>query len=307
MEQHRSLRRPDGVRIAYRVSPARIPSGPPIVLLHGLASNLTRWSEFIEQTSLVREHDLIRLDLRGHGDSPTRGPIKLELWADDLAALLDQEGHSKALLVGHSLGAQLALHFAGRHPQRAAGLVLIDPVFRQALRGRWKILAGLGGLLQLTVFAVRALNTLGFRRRRLAPLDLRELDRLARQALGSAQSEAEFIRRYSSTRADLRSFRTAHYLQELVEMFRPLTAPELIQMPVLVLLSSGGTFAEPQATQRLVDLFPQVHTARIDCHHWPLTERPVEVRQAIETWCATLDLALARADTGPVHRKNSPQ
>jgi hypothetical protein len=33
---------------------------------------------------------------------------------------------------------------------------------------------------------------------------------------------------------------------------------------------------------------PRATVRQIDCHHWPLTERPIEVRQAIETWCAGL-------------------
>ena len=299
-ENQRSLRRPDGVAIAYRVLPARDPTFPAVVLLHGLASNLTRWSEFVEHTTLTQRHDVIRVDLRGHGDSPTRGAIGLERWADDLAALLDQEGHARAVLVGHSLGAQLALHFARHHPQRVAGLVLIDPVFRQALHGRWKLVAAIRPLLQLAALVVHALNALGLRRRRLEPLDLRELDRMARRALVSPQAEAEFIRRYSSTRADLRSLRTAHYVQELVEMFRPVPVPASIRMPVLVLLSTGGTFADPQETQRLVDCFPRGHTVKIDCHHWPLTERPAEVRQAIEAWSAVLDQVASAGGWPPV-------
>jgi len=285
-EHRRSLHRSTGVDIAYRISSARAAAGPPFVLLHGLASNLTRWSEFVEGTVLTQAHDMIRVDLRGHGDSPTRGAIGLEIWADDLAALLDQEGHARAVLVGHSLGAQLALHFAGRHAQRVAGLVLIDPVFRQALHGRWRRIAAIGPLLRLAALCVRALNTLGLRRSRLRRLDLRELDRQAREALATPQAQAAFIRQYSSTLADLRSFHTAHYLQELVEMFRPVPAPESIGMPVLVLLSSGGTFADPARTQGLVDRFPRGQTVTIDCQHWPLTERPIEVRQAIENWGA---------------------
>ena len=83
-ENQRSLRRPDGVDIAYRVSPARDPTFPTVVLLHGMASNLTRWSEFVEHTTLTQRHDGTRVDLRGHGDSPTRAAIGLERWADDL-------------------------------------------------------------------------------------------------------------------------------------------------------------------------------------------------------------------------------
>lgn len=280
------LARPDGVRIAYRRTAARRPAGKaPVLLLHGLASNTTRWSEFIERTTLAEERDVIRIDLRGHGDSPTRGRISLELWCDDLLALLDAVGARRAVPIGHSLGAQVALACAARAPGRIAALVLIDPVFRPALRGRWKWIARAAPLFVAAASIVRGLNALGLRRRSIAPLDLRALDELARASLGSPATEAEFIRRYSSTRADLRTFRTAHYLQELVEMFRPVAAPESIAVPTLVLLSTGATFAELPAMRSIAARFPRGEVRAIDCHHWPLTERPDEVRSVIEGWC----------------------
>jgi len=288
-EEPRTLLRPGGVRVAYRRTAARKPAGrAPALLLHGLASNQTRWSEFVERTSLSEERDLIRVDLRGHGDSPARGRIGLELWRDDLLALLDAEGAAQAVLVGHSLGAQVALACASRAPARIAALVLIDPVFRQALHGHWKWLARAAPLFAAAAAIVRGFNALGLRRRTIPPLDLRALDELARESLGSPEAEAEFIRRYSSTRADLRTFRTAHYLQEMVEMFRPVAAPETIGMPTLVLLSTGATFAALPEMQAIAGRFPRGEVRRIDCHHWPLTERPDEVRRMIEGWCATV-------------------
>lgn len=294
METARALPRQDGRTIVYRVAPASAATrGMPLVLLHGLASNLTRWSEFVEHSALRGRHDLIRVDLRGHGGSDVGGRIGLEVWAGDLAAVLDHERHAQAILVGHSLGAQLALHFARRHARRAAGLVLIDPVFREALRGRWRLLAACAPLLRGAALVVRGLNALGLRRRRLQPLDLRELDRLARQALRSAEAEAAFVRRYSSARADLRSARTATYLQDLAEMFRAPPEPATLSMPVLALLSDGATFADPLVMRRMLERMPTATIATIACHHWPLTERPAQVRAAIERWVEALASAVA--------------
>jgi len=288
MEYARTISRRDGT-FAYRITPAadRASRGA-VVLLHGLASNLTRWSEFVEHTTLTQRWDVIRVDLRGHGDSPTRGPISLERWCGDIAALLDQEQCARAVLIGHSLGAQVALHFAAHYPKRTRALALIDPVFRQALHGKWQRLAQLGPVFRLAALTVRALNTLGFRRREIPPLDLRALDIKARQALQSQRDTEAFVRHYSSTRADLRTFRTAHYLQELVEMFRPVPAPESIAVPVLFLLSAAGTFADPRESAAVVRRYAHANLVTIDCQHWPLTERPDEVRHAIETWCDTI-------------------
>lgn len=280
------LDRPDGVRLAYRIRRARLPGDrPAVVLIHGLASNLTRFTEFVEHTTLDVRHDLLRVDLRGHGGSLSRGPVSLEVWGDDLAALLQACGHAGAVIVGHSLGAQVALHFAVRHPARTRGLVLIDPVFREALLPRWRWRARAGPLLSVAAALVRRANAMGVHRRRLPSLDLRVLDQAARRALASPQSQADFIRQYSSTRADLRTTATAVYLQDLVEMFRTVpAAPPGPRPPTLVLLSSAAHFADPvRMRERLSG--PRTTLMEIACNHWPLTERPVEVREAIERWC----------------------
>ena len=285
-EAARTVSRCDAV-IAYRITRSQEPRGT-VVLLHGLASNLTRWSEFVERTTLTDRWNLIRVDLRGHGESPMRGAIGIETWCADLAALLDQESLANAVLIGHSLGAQLALDFADRYPARTRALALIDPVFRQALHGRWRLLCELAPGLRFAAAIVRGLNAIGLRRREIAPLDLRALDVAARAALRSPRDIDAFVRRYRSMRADLRSFRTAHYLQELGEMFR-LPAPETVGVPVLVLLSSGGTFADPIESETIARRFPQRKIVSIECQHWPLTERPDEVRRAIEAWCESLE------------------
>jgi pimeloyl-ACP methyl ester carboxylesterase len=288
-EQIRTLRRPDGMVLSYRITgPTGAGDGPALVLLHGLASNQTRWSEFVEHTTLTRTHAVIRVDLRGHGGSMTRRRIGLDVWCDDLVALLDATRQRRVLMIGHSLGAQVALHFAARFPQRVLGIGLIDPLFPAALRGRWRLLRLGRPLLAAGAAAVRGLNALGLHRRHLQPLDLRELDRLARAALRSREDEEAFVRQYSSARADLRHVPLAVYLQDLAEMFRSAPLPQTLGVPVLVLLSAAGTFADPERTAALLSASPNVQIHRIDCHHWPLTERPEEVRRAIEAWCKDL-------------------
>lgn len=284
----RVLATADGLRTHYRVAspPNSAAAGAPaVLLLHGLASNLTRFSEFVEFTALRQSHKLIRVDLRGHGESVSRVPGRLDTWCADLAAILAQENVARVVIVGHSLGAQVALHFAHRHRPQVAGLVLIDPVFRRALKGNLAWYARFGWVFQLAAWVVRAANAMGLRRSDpLPPLDLRELDARAREALASPEAEAAFIKQYSSARADLRHVHLAQYLQDLIELFRPLPELESLSMPVLLLMSSGATFVHAARTAHVIERFAQATTQAIDCHHWPLTEKPVEVREAIEAW-----------------------
>ncbi len=286
MDDARRLALPDGVTLTYRLW--RAPANPKrrtLVLLHGLASNRTRWNEFTEQTTLKRSWDILRPDLRGHGESFTRTPINLEIWCDDLARLLNAEGVQQAVLAGHSLGAQVALYFAARHPKRVAGLTLIDPVYRPALRGPLAWAGRLSSLLRIAAALLRLLNRLGLRRRQLPLRDLRALDEATRAALAQSGEQDDIVRRYTSPLADLKYFPTAHYFQELVEVTRSLPPPADIRVPVLVLLSKGVTFTDPEIMRAWIAQFPSAEIHAIDAWHWPLTERPIEVREAIEKFC----------------------
>ena len=103
-QERRAVRRP-GADVIYRVRRASSPSpAAPVVFLHGLASNMTRWAELTRETTLGEHHDLIRVDLRGHGESMTRRRFDLSVWSDDLAQLLTEEHATRAYLVGHSHG-----------------------------------------------------------------------------------------------------------------------------------------------------------------------------------------------------------
>jgi pimeloyl-ACP methyl ester carboxylesterase len=287
-EVERRLRTPDGTTLAYRLLPAAEQSGGPrrvLVLLHGVASNLTRWSEFVAETRLKASWDLLRLDLRGHGGSFTRGRIGLEIWCEDLLTVLEAERYERAVIAGHSLGAQVALHFAARRPGRTAGLVLIDPILREALRGAAVWLARLAPGIRLLAALIRALNRLGFRRRQIPARDLHELDETVRAALLARGRAEEFVARYTSAWEDLKYFPTAHYLQELVEVTRPTPPLATLAVPVLALLSRAVTFTDPARMRAVLATIPAIEIVDIEAYHWPLTERPAAVREAIEQWC----------------------
>jgi len=103
----------------------------PIVLLHGAGAN-AHWWDHLAPDLAIRFH-AVALDFRGHGDSDASDEVLPGAFSDDLAALLSRLGAEDAPLVGHSLGAQVALEHATRSRQTAA-LVLIDPA-RGAARG----------------------------------------------------------------------------------------------------------------------------------------------------------------------------
>ena len=80
----------DGAELSYWLS--RVEGAKhTLVMLHGVASNHTRWSEFVSTTSLTSSWNLLTLDLRGHGDSMFHGRINRRRWVADLHAIIEKE------------------------------------------------------------------------------------------------------------------------------------------------------------------------------------------------------------------------
>ncbi|MCR4302095.1 MAG: alpha/beta hydrolase [Sulfuricaulis sp.] len=285
MDALRTLQSVDGTRLGYRLWREGSQPRRAIVLLHGMASNMTRWSEFVEHTSMKHHWDILRPDLRGHVESFARGRLGMEVWSRDLQTLLDVERYETAVVIGHSLGAQVAVHFAARHPERVQGLVLIDPVFHQALRGTMRVADGLRPMLEGIVSLILFLNRIGLRRRSIPGRDLRIMDEATRSKFLGAGKQEEMIDLYSSPWEDLKYFPVASYLQELLEIIRPLPPLSQINAPILTLLSKGITYTDPETTRRLLAEHPQTQIETIDAYHWPLTENPLQVRNTIEAWC----------------------
>ena len=101
--------------------------GPDVVLLHGLGGNMAIW--FLGLVEQLR-HDFrfTAYDLRGHGksDIPPTGYTTADM-AEDLKGLLDALGMESVNLVGHSWGADVAMHFTILCPERVNKLAILEP------------------------------------------------------------------------------------------------------------------------------------------------------------------------------------
>ena len=98
--------------------------GPTIVLLGALGSDRSMWRPQIN--GLSDAHDVIAVDLRGHGESPESvGTSTVAAIADDVAALLRRLDVGAAHLVGLSLGGATAQELAITHPHLARTLTLL--------------------------------------------------------------------------------------------------------------------------------------------------------------------------------------
>ncbi|HET7889784.1 MAG TPA: alpha/beta hydrolase [Bradyrhizobium sp.] len=115
----------DGASIAYTLHAAEGQSRPRIALIHSLALDRSFWDGVVP---LLTPHaDVLTYDCRGHGQS---AKIKMsytaELFAGDLASLMDHVRWPRAIIAGCSMGGCIAQAFAGVYPDRVQGLVVMD-------------------------------------------------------------------------------------------------------------------------------------------------------------------------------------
>jgi pimeloyl-ACP methyl ester carboxylesterase len=116
----------NGVRLFYQ----QTGSGPDVVLVHAVTSNLAVWMFSGLPDALATDFRVTLYDLRGHGASerPPAGYTSAVM-AEDFRQFQAKLGLGPAYLVGHSFGGVLALHAASLFPDAVAGVVLSDSFF----------------------------------------------------------------------------------------------------------------------------------------------------------------------------------
>ena len=114
---------PEGPTVHYRDEGPR--DAPVIVLLHGSNADLHTWQPWVDR--LETRYRLIRFDQRGHGlTGAAEGGYDADAFARDIEAFADALKLDRFVLAGNSMGGANALRFAMQHPERLAGLVLVD-------------------------------------------------------------------------------------------------------------------------------------------------------------------------------------
>jgi pimeloyl-ACP methyl ester carboxylesterase len=128
-----------------RIAWVQAGAGPPLLLLHGYGGSARWWARNL--APLARSHTVYALDLPGFGASRLLGPYSFGRVMELLASWMDANGITSAVVVGHSMGGQIAMLLAASHPAKVCALALIAPagipfdthllgIARQAFRSR---------------------------------------------------------------------------------------------------------------------------------------------------------------------------
>ncbi len=113
--------------------------GVPMILIHGFGNEARIWDDFVP--GVAGHYRVLALDQRGHGESDWHPDAAYEYdnFVADLEAVIDGLGIERCVVVGHSLGGRVAMLYAGRHPEKLAGLVIVDSAPELDRRGTTRI------------------------------------------------------------------------------------------------------------------------------------------------------------------------
>ena len=256
----------------HRLSYLRAGSGPPLLLLHGIANNCQTWAEVIPR--LAESHTVIAPDLLGHGESDKpRGDYSIAAYANglrDLSSVLDIE---QATIVGHSLGGGIALQFAYQFPERCERLALVGsgglgPELSAGLRaatlpGAELVLGALTGVSGPLRMGLQGLSRVGKVTRLQRLHDLAEAGEalLALKDLEARRAFLRTLRGVADARGQAVSALDRLYLANAV--------------PMLVIWGSRDPIVPALHAETVRELVP---TARIEVFqgagHWPHLDDP---------------------------------
>jgi pimeloyl-ACP methyl ester carboxylesterase len=119
-----------------------VAGGTTYILIHGIGMGRTIFTGLVETLQERASARTVAVDLPGYGAAPEPWRVlTMERTADLLAALLRSRGFGPVVVIGHSMGTQVAVELAARHPDLVAGVVLLAPtVNRRERTAAWQVL-----------------------------------------------------------------------------------------------------------------------------------------------------------------------
>ncbi|RLJ19982.1 pimeloyl-[acyl-carrier protein] methyl ester esterase [bacterium endosymbiont of Escarpia laminata] len=241
--------------------------GGSLVLLHGWGMNSAVWGGVAER--LAENRRVILMDLPGHGDSPFAGERSLREWADACLAVAPE----RAVWIGWSLGAQVALQVALDQPERVQRLISLAGTPRFVQGQSWPHAMADKTLEQ---FATSLKQDHRKTLERFLALQVRGSDE-ARTTLRALK-----VRLMEKPEPQPTALETGLSLLKNVDLREDLAA---LQMPTLWLYGERDTLVPAAAADLLLAMLPQAEVHRISAAaHAPFLSHQDETLALIETF-----------------------
>jgi pimeloyl-ACP methyl ester carboxylesterase len=235
--------------------------GVPVVFVHGNGGNRAQWRAQLDHLRPTRR--AVAFDLHGMGESdpPKDGAYSVQSFANDVEAVADALQLKRFVLVGHSYGGFVVAAYAGKHPDRLAGLIFAD----------------CGG-----DFSKTPPGELAALRRGLEPDRYEDFTRRWFEGIlagGTEETKAAVMRSLRATpRQTFVGATTGIYEFPMTEALAPYKGPRLSIVSYLA--------GNPAAVHRSIPGIP-VETVG-NASHWLMMDRPEEFNRILDSFLAAV-------------------
>jgi len=272
-------------------------NGPWFTLIHGASNSLDVWSQQVEAFSA--HFSTLTFDIRGHGKSDFgTEPVTADMLVDDLRSLFEALGISNSIVLGHSMGAELAIRFYLKYPHMVDRLILCNSIMG-ALRSEQELpqsrINRCSGIMD------RLLNEQEQQQSGINPEQGRNdsvdssLERDSKIALyfspGLAQSKPEVIERFKemlindrNQRSQQERLRPGALVGELIHA--PSKESRQVTCPALIVSGLNDVIVKPSAVEPVKKYFSNMQVKTIPAGHHSFIELPEEFNRIV------LDFAL---------------
>ena len=110
----------------------KVGKGPVLLLIHGVGLKAESWSAQIKYLS--QNYTIFAIDLPGHGESNNIKiyPKNLNSYIDEIKLFIDEMIHNSFIIIGHSLGALIAINYAHQHKKNCTGIIALNCIYERS-------------------------------------------------------------------------------------------------------------------------------------------------------------------------------
>lgn len=255
----------DTVELAFdKWSPRGGASGSPIVFLHGLFGSKSNNRTVSKILSRNLKKDIYCPDLRNHGDSPHKSPHTYVKMAEDVENFIAEKGLERPIMIGHSMGARVAMAVALRSPKLVSALIPVD---------NSPVSSPLSVDFRRYILAMQEIDRMGLHRQK----QMQEIMDSAEPNLGIQQFLLSNFKRDDTGAYHCRiPLDILKKSLDNVGEFPFIPKDYCYKGPTLVIRGTKSTFVPDEALPLIGELFPRFVVRDIDAGHWVIAEKPME-------------------------------
>jgi pimeloyl-ACP methyl ester carboxylesterase len=241
--------------------------GQALIILHGVFGISDNWVSFARK--MADQYEVFIPDQRNHGQSPHDPTFNYFALCSDLVEFIEEHGIEDPIILGHSMGGKVAMHFALENPDRLKALIVADISMRTYMR-RFRHLDMIDAMMEVNFNTARTREDVASQLRLKIPDKRTRL--FAMKNLYRRERGGQFAWRLNLEAINL----------NMDEVFQGIDSKNLFTKPTLFVRGGSSDYVKYEDFDQIYRNFPKADIKTIEgAGHWLHAEKPEEFYRII--------------------------